>query len=101
MYAAYDEHLDRKVAIKPLRTDAAPRRELLRARLLRARPLREAKLMAQLSHPNVIAVHEAGAPEGQMEVRYVLRYPAPSSVATATIASTCDYGVIPGSRWRR
>ncbi|MCY1064601.1 hypothetical protein OV090_07505 [Nannocystis sp. RBIL2] len=83
MYAAYDEHLDRKVAIKPLRTDAAPRRELLRARLLR-----EAKLMAQLSHPNVIAVHEAGAHEGQMEVRYVLRYPAPSSVATATIAST-------------
>lgn len=55
VYAAYDERLDRRVAVKLLRrrpdTDA------------RARLLREAQALAQISHPNVVAVHDAGETE--------------------------------------
>ena len=55
--AAYDPQLDRKVAIKVLRTRGltGKRREKEAARLLR-----EARAMAQLSHPHVITVYEAG-----------------------------------------
>jgi tetratricopeptide (TPR) repeat protein/predicted Ser/Thr protein kinase len=55
--AAYDPQLDRKVAIKVLRTRGltAKRRDKEAARLLR-----EARSMAQLSHPHVVTVYEAG-----------------------------------------
>jgi tetratricopeptide (TPR) repeat protein len=57
VYAAYDPDLDRKVALKLVRPSArgAPGGGELRARLLR-----EAQTMARLSHPHVIAVHDAG-----------------------------------------
>jgi tetratricopeptide (TPR) repeat protein/predicted Ser/Thr protein kinase len=53
VYAAYDPELDRRVALKLLRTDrfAAPGH---------LRLLREAKALARLTHPNVVAVHDAG-----------------------------------------
>lgn len=59
--SAYDPDLDRKVALKLLRGDqfrgarAAAGRDAL---------LREAKAMARLSHPNVVAVYEAGVLDG-------------------------------------
>src|SRR5262245_25935953 len=55
--AAYDPQLDRKVAIKILRTRglSGARREKEAARLLR-----EARAMAQLSHPHVVTVYDAG-----------------------------------------
>lgn len=56
VYAAYDPLLDRKVAIKVLQNDYAERRSTEG----RARLLREAKALAQLSHPNVVTVHEVG-----------------------------------------
>jgi predicted Ser/Thr protein kinase len=54
VYAAHDPELDRKVALKLLRTsDSAPKR--------RERLLREAKALARLAHPNVVAVHDVGS----------------------------------------
>ncbi|MGC4119167.1 MAG: serine/threonine-protein kinase [Myxococcales bacterium] len=56
VYAAYDPQLDRRVAIKLLRTDsAAPSSADEKARLQR-----EAQALARLSHPNVVAVHDVG-----------------------------------------
>jgi tRNA A-37 threonylcarbamoyl transferase component Bud32/tetratricopeptide (TPR) repeat protein len=53
VYAAYDPVLDRKVALKLLypRGDAPE---------TRARQLREAKALARVAHPNLVAVHDAG-----------------------------------------
>ncbi len=56
VYGAYDPQLDRKVALKLLRTEGAA----LAGRDAQARLLREAQAMARLSHPNVIAVHDVG-----------------------------------------
>ncbi|MCE9580336.1 MAG: serine/threonine protein kinase, partial [Deltaproteobacteria bacterium] len=58
VYKAYDPHLDRKLAIKLLRDHQ--RQDAHR----RDRLLREAQALAQLSHPNVIAVHDVGVHEG-------------------------------------
>ncbi|HLT37033.1 MAG TPA: serine/threonine-protein kinase [Enhygromyxa sp.] len=52
VYAAYDERLDRRVAIKLLRA-----RGRKRARL---RLKREAQALARLSHPNVVQIHDVG-----------------------------------------
>ncbi len=60
VFAAYDESLDRKVAIKLLHADTAHDDKA------RARLLREAKALARLSHPNVVQVHEAGMDDEQV-----------------------------------
>ena len=56
VYAAYDPHLDRRVALKILRTAMVGRR----GQAARERLIREAKTLARLSHPNVITVHDVG-----------------------------------------
>jgi len=62
VYAAYDPDLDRKVALKVLRTRVGQtRRETGRARLLR-----EAQAMAKLSHPNVVAIYDVGTLDDQV-----------------------------------
>ncbi|MCA9694013.1 MAG: protein kinase, partial [Myxococcales bacterium] len=50
--AAYDPKLDRKVAIKLIRSSATESPER------RARMVREAQAMARLSHPNVVQIYE-------------------------------------------
>jgi len=55
VYAAYDPELDRKVALKLLRPTAGVDEEQRRRRLIR-----EARALAKLSHPNVVAVHDVG-----------------------------------------
>jgi hypothetical protein len=58
VYAAHDPELGRAVALKVLRTDLE--RTAVRERM-RERLRREAQAMAQLAHPNVVAVHDVGA----------------------------------------
>ena len=52
VYAAYDPTLDRRVALKLLRTERATERA-------RERLVREAKFLARLAHPNVVTVCSA------------------------------------------
>jgi serine/threonine-protein kinase len=63
VYAAYDARLDRKVALKLLHAGRSFDREHAQARLLR-----EAKAMAKVSHPNVVAVHDTGQFEGRVYI---------------------------------
>ncbi|MCX4240833.1 tetratricopeptide repeat-containing serine/threonine-protein kinase [Paraliomyxa miuraensis] len=52
VYSAYDPDLDRKVAIKVLRSSTG--------RNARGRLLREAQALARLTHPNVVTIHDVG-----------------------------------------
>jgi formylglycine-generating enzyme required for sulfatase activity/tRNA A-37 threonylcarbamoyl transferase component Bud32 len=61
VYAAYDSELDRKIALKVLNPNRARASPVAPARLVR-----EAKAMARLAHPNVIAIHDVGEFEGQV-----------------------------------
>ena len=58
VYRAHDERLDRDVAIKVLHQDAARNPDRL------ARFEREAKAVAMLNHPNILAIHDFGSDEG-------------------------------------
>mgnify|MGYP002777794677 CR=1 FL=1 len=55
VYAAYDEKLDRRVALKVLRKLGSGSEKQGR------RMLREAQALARLSHPNVVQVHDVGS----------------------------------------
>jgi serine/threonine protein kinase len=57
VYAAYDPELDRKIAIKLLKSAGATPDGASQGR---QRLLREAQAIARLSHPNVIVVHDVG-----------------------------------------
>jgi tetratricopeptide (TPR) repeat protein/predicted Ser/Thr protein kinase len=57
VYAAFDPRLDRKVALKMVRTGGDTARECV---------LAEAQAMAKLSDPNVVAVYDALEAEGEL-----------------------------------
>ncbi len=60
VFAAFDEKLERKVAIKLVATQGSDERA-------HQRLLREAQAQGRLSHPNVVTVYEVGAlPEGRL-----------------------------------
>ncbi|MBI5545363.1 MAG: protein kinase, partial [Deltaproteobacteria bacterium] len=63
VYSAFDPQLQRKIALKLLRADAfePPVHEQARARLQR-----EAQIVAQLSHPNIVVVHDMGSSAGRL-----------------------------------
>lgn len=63
VYAAHDPDLDRKVAIKVVRNVPGPEESLA---LAQARLTREARVLAQLNHPNVVEVHECGVHDQQV-----------------------------------
>ena len=60
VYAAYDEDLDRRVAVKLLHTARQQDQEL------RLRIVREAQALARVSSPNVVHVYEVGEIESEM-----------------------------------
>ncbi|MCC6335018.1 MAG: serine/threonine protein kinase, partial [Myxococcales bacterium] len=60
VYSAFDPQLSRKVALKLLLAGGGLASDSAGAR---ARLLREAQALAQLSHPNVVAVHDVGPHE--------------------------------------
>lgn len=59
VYAAFDPQLDRRVALKLVRPDRSNAGA-------NERLSREAQVLAKLSHPNVVAVHEVGTHLGQV-----------------------------------
>jgi tetratricopeptide (TPR) repeat protein/predicted Ser/Thr protein kinase len=59
VYAAYDPELDRKVALKVLHADGVGSRS-------RTRLMREAKAIAKLTHPHVVAIHDVGTFQGRV-----------------------------------
>ncbi len=61
VYGAYDPELDRKIAVKLLLTTNTEKRAQIRL-------LREARVLAKLSHPNVVAVHDVGVIEHRLFV---------------------------------
>ncbi len=64
VYAAYDTELDRKVALKLLHFDGGESG----AHGHGERLTREAKALAKLSHPSIVAVHEVGVHDGNVFV---------------------------------
>ena len=61
VFLCYDPELDRRVAVKLLRTLRGGREGEAPARLLR-----EARTVARLSHPNVVTVHDVAMWEGRV-----------------------------------
>jgi len=62
IFTAIDEELDRPVALKILRAQQSE------GSLGRARLIREAQVLAKLSHPNVVTVYEVGEWQGHVFV---------------------------------
>jgi serine/threonine-protein kinase len=60
VFAAYDEQLDRKVALKLLHMSSSVHGDQ------RLRVLREAQAMARVSHPNVVHVYDVGEVGGRI-----------------------------------
>ena len=60
VYVALDQRLDRKVALKVMRSDLAQDESFV------SRFRREARSAAKLSHPNVVAVYDQGEDDGHV-----------------------------------
>lgn len=69
VWTAYDRRLDRRVAVKLLRPDKVAGEE---ADELRRRFVRECRVTAQVDHPGLVTVHDAGS-EGE-ELFLVMQY---------------------------
>ncbi|MCX5211084.1 protein kinase [Kitasatospora sp. NBC_00240] len=74
VWAAYDERLDRRVAVKLLHTDhllpagtTEPHRRS-RGEELRRRFLRECRITAALDHPGLVTVFDAGEDDGELHL---------------------------------
>jgi eukaryotic-like serine/threonine-protein kinase len=74
VYQAHDQELDRTVAIKVLRKELSSDPEF------RARFRQEARAAANLSHPNIVTVHDFGLDQDQLFI--VMEYIAGSDLKT-------------------
>ena len=85
VYGAYDDELDRKVAIKLLRSpDSSAAAKRMR---------REARGLARLSHPNVVQIYEVGEHEGAL-------YLAMEFIAGPTLREWIDDPKRDAADWR-
>lgn len=64
VYAAYDPKLDRKIALKVLRSEGHDET----ATVARLRLVSEGRALARVSHPNVVAVYDVGTVEEEVYV---------------------------------
>jgi len=62
VFSAYDEQLDRKVALKILRKPAVGNN------LQQLHIMREARAIARISHPNVVAIYDVNESDGQIHI---------------------------------
>ncbi len=62
VYAAFDPKLDRRVALKFLRTDLLGTGQQAH----RQRLVREARALARLSHPNVVSIYDVAETDGSV-----------------------------------
>src|SRR5258706_3726487 len=69
VFSAYDPQLDRKVALKLLRANLGANAKDARARLKR-----EAQAIAQLNHPNVVAVYDVGTTDEGDDVYIAMEF---------------------------
>lgn len=63
VWTAYDQRLDRRVAVKLLRPDRAAGQD---ADELRHRFVRECRVTAQVDHPGLVTVHDAGSEDDDL-----------------------------------
>ncbi|MFJ2607718.1 protein kinase [Streptomyces sp. NPDC087425] len=63
VWAAYDQQLDRRVAVKLLRPDRVAGQD---AEELRRRFVRECRVTAQVDHPGLVTVHDAGNDDDEL-----------------------------------
>lgn len=61
VYEAHDVDLDRRVAVKLVRSDITSRDAVLRI-------MREAQLMARVTHPNVVRIYDVGRVDGRVYI---------------------------------
>ncbi|MGH4029849.1 protein kinase domain-containing protein [Actinomycetota bacterium Odt1-20B] len=72
VWTAYDQRLDRRVAVKLLRPDRVAGAE---AEELRRRFVRECRVTAQVDHPGLVTVHDAGSePTEDGDLFLVMQY---------------------------
>jgi predicted Ser/Thr protein kinase len=81
VYSAYDPELDRKVALKLMRSDLGTSV----AGVGRSHLLAEAQAMARLSHPNIITVFDVGT--WQEEVFFAMEFVRGQTLRTAQAAA--------------
>ena len=62
VYEARDPHIDRVVAVKVLRQDRMSTEAFVK------RFFKEAKVIGRLSHPNIVAIYDAGEEEGNVYI---------------------------------
>ncbi|HEY0252387.1 MAG TPA: protein kinase, partial [Kofleriaceae bacterium] len=69
VFSAYDPQLDRKIALKVLRTNLGANAKDARTRLKR-----EAQAIAQLNHPNVVGVYDVGTTANGEDVYIAMEF---------------------------
>src|SRR2546425_633463 len=85
VYRARDSRLHRDVAVKVLPAEFATRPDAL------ARFEREARAVAALSHPNILAIHDFGTDNG-------VAYAVTELLDGETLRAACAHGALPVRR---